>query len=325
MMNLLYFFYKIFSNRILKTSAFVACGFAVALFLLPNAISAKKYTLYILAGQSNMTGHGYVNELPLKYKKPFKNVMIFEGNTTLDYKKDKGLGIWAELQPGHGEGFKSDGKSNFYSNRFGLELSFGKRIAELKKGENIALIKYSRNGSSIDASSAGIFGCWEPDFRDSNGINQYDHFLATLRNALAVKDIDGDGEEDILITAGVIWMQGESDATNTYAVAKRYSANLKKLMNLIRASLRYDNLPIAIGRISDSKQGDNENGNVWKYGDIIRYEQEYFVENDLNAVLITSTDNYGYSDKWHYNSQGYIDLGIKFAEAIYKLPSKSKP
>jgi hypothetical protein len=290
--------------------------------LCSNIVLAKKYKLYILAGQSNMTGYGYVKDLPVDLQRKNKNVMIYEGSSMLDFHHALGLGIWAELQPGHGEGFKSDGKENFYSDRFGPELSFGKRISELYKDSGIAIVKYSRNGSSIDASSAGIFGCWEPDFIDSNGINQYDHFLATLRNALAVKDIDGDGEEDELIPNGIIWMQGESDATNTYQVAKHYSANLKKLISLIRASLRKDNIPVVVGRISDSQKGDNENGKVWKFGDIIRYEQEYFVKHDINAALIISTDNYNYSDKWHYDSDGFIDLGRKFAEAIYQLNKK---
>jgi hypothetical protein len=29
--------------------------------------------------------------------------------------------------------------------------------------------------------------------------------------------------------------------------------------------------------------------------------------------------NYKYSDPWHYDSEGYIDLGKKFAEAAYRI------
>ena len=75
-------------------------------------------------------------------------------------------------------------------------------------------------------------GSWEADFvggpQQYSGINQYDNFLSTLKNAFAERDIDGDGTSDTLIPAGILWMQGESDAA-TAAVAGRYERNLKRL------------------------------------------------------------------------------------------------
>ncbi len=116
-------------------------------------------------------------------------------------------------------------------------------------------------------------------------------------------------------------MQGESDAGEE-AVAQKYEANLKRLMDLIRASLREDDVRVVIGRISDSGKDDyeqaNANGKVWNFGDIVRKAQADFVAKDENAALVTSTDNYGYSDPWHYDSAGYIDLGKQFADALLK-------
>ena len=42
-------------------------------------------------------------------------------------------------------------------------------------------------------------------------------------------------------------------------------------------------------------------------------------ESDAAAALVTSTDEYGYSDPWHYDTAGYLDLGREFAKAIAKL------
>jgi iduronate 2-sulfatase len=181
----------------------------------------------------------------------------------------------------------------------------------------ISLIKYSRGGTSIDVAAAGRFGCWDPDFGTGNGVNQYDHFLATLRHAYAAGDIDGDGEVDRLVPAGIVWMQGESDANNE-AVAGRYERNLKRLMDLIRAALRTDDLPVAIGRISDSGR-EEADGTVWDYGHVVREGQARFVQADACAALVTTTDQYGYSDKWHYDTAGYLDLGRRFAEALHGL------
>ena len=264
-----------------------------------------------------MDGFGYNNELPVNLNKPVDGVFIFHGNLTNDGAEIGGQGIWATLQPGHGTGHSATFDSNKYSGRFGPELTFALEIQKLLPGKNIALIKYSRGGSSIQIDAAGQFGCWDPDFSEGTGINQYDHFLATVNNAFVVKDIDGDGEQDELIPAGIVWMQGESDAGNPEC-ANQYCENLKRLMDLMRAAFRTDDLPVVIGRISDSCQ-DETDGLVWNFGNVVRWEQEKFVQQDVKAALVKSTDNYNYSDKWHYDTEGYIDLGIQFARAMFSL------
>lgn len=283
-----------------------------------GSVEAKVYKLFFLGGQSNMDGHGRIKELPVELNTPVNGVMIFHGNGAADGGAVDGRGVWAELKPGHGGGFESDGKSNRYSNKFGVELTFARRLLELDPYSNIAIVKYSRGGTSIDTSAAGKYGCWDPDYYSKTGINQYDHFLATIRNALDISDIDGDGEPDTLVPAGIIWMQGESDGANKLEAAEKYEANLKRLIDLFRAALRTDDLAVAIGRISDSGQ-DERDGKVWNHGDIVRQAQKSFVNKDVNAILVRSTDNYQYSDKWHYDTEGYIDLGKEFAEAIFSL------
>jgi hypothetical protein len=296
----------------------------VVLVLAANPAAAKVYKLYYLGGQSNMDGYGRTSELPEELQQTVDGVMIFHGNTAPDGQPVDGRGHWSELRSGHGVGFRSDGETNTYSDRFGVELTFARRLRDLDPDANLALIKYSRGGTSIDLGAAGNFGCWEPDFQGGegtgNGVNQYDHFLATLRHAMAVRDIDGDGEEDTLIPSGIVWMQGESDAAYSEEIARRYQENLRRLMDLVRAALRIDDLPVVLGRISDS--GKNDAGKIWAHGEIVRAAQAAFVERDAHAALVTTTDRYGYSDPWHYDSPGYIDLGKQFAEAMVKLHAR---
>jgi hypothetical protein len=111
-------------------------------------------------------------------------------------------------------------------------------------------------------------------------------------------------------------MQGESDALNEQTALKYYD-NLKRLMDLIRTSLRVDDLPVVIGKISDSY--NEVDGKVWNYGELVQYAQEKYAAKDLKATIVRSTMYYNYSDPYHYDSKGYIDLGIKFADAIYQL------
>jgi hypothetical protein len=288
--------------------------------VMSQQIEKDTIRLFYLGGQSNMDGYGYNKELPTSLKGDFKNVWIFHGNPAPDENPTGGSGEWDVLKPGHGVGFSGYQSKNKLSNRFGIELSFVKKLQELYPNEKIAIIKYSRGGSSIDSLAAGNFGSWEPDFNGKTGINQYDHLLKTVRSAISVKDINGDGTEDYLLPMGIIWMQGESDSDKTEEIANKYYSHLKRLMDLIRASLHTDDLPVVIGKISDSHNDDD--GKVWDYGELVQYAQEKYAKTDKNAAIVRSTRNYKYSDRWHYNSEGYIDLGKEFAEAVYQLNKK---
>jgi len=291
----------------------VACLAAVH-----SSATAKEYALYFLGGQSNMDGYGQLRDLPQEMQGEVPGVMIFHGNPTPDGQPVNGRGLWSRLRPGHGVGFSSDGTTNRYSDRFGAELSLARRLRELHPDQPVALLKYSRGGTSIDGAAAGDFGCWDPDYAagegEGRGINQYDHFLAALRQATAVRDIDGDGEEDTLRPAGIFWMQGESDAHYTAEIALRYQDNLRRLMDLIRAALRHDDIPVVIGRISDS--GQDADGKLWNHGHIVRSAQQAFTEQDGSAALVTGTDQYKYSDAAHYDSAGYLEMGKAFADAL---------
>ena len=274
--------------------------------------------LFYLGGQSNMDGFGYNKDLPDSLNTDFDDVYIFHGNPAIGGESDGGLGIWEQLKPGHGTGFSSDGKQNHLSERFGLELSFAKKMKALFPNEKIAIIKYSRGGTSIDSMANRKPGCWEPDYNANQGINQYDHFLATLRNAFSDHDIDDDGIEDVLIPSGIVWMQGESD-TDTKEIAERYLFNLKRLMDLIRASLLVDDLPVVIGKISDSwDKGDK----VYPYAELVQYAQEEYAKTDRHAAIVRNTRYYKFSDRWHFDSPAYINLGASFAEKLYGLIMK---
>ena len=277
---------------------------------------AKKDTIYIfyLGGQSNMQGYGKNIDLPKSLNKKVLDVMIFQGDSQKDNHPNGGNGFWDVLQPGYGTGFSSDGKLNKLSERFGIELSFADKIKKNYPNKKIAIIKYTRNGSSIDSIGTNSFGCWDPAFKSGSGKNQYDYFLKTVLKAMSTKDINNDGIEDVLVPAAILWMQGESDGDKTEAIAQNYYTNFKQLMDLLRAAFRDNDLPILVAKISDSEQ--DTDGKVWNYGELVQYAQEKFVKNTKNAAIIRSTKNYIYSDKWHYDSAGYIDLGIEFAKKV---------
>lgn len=313
---------QMLNNRLFR---FYSCTFAlIAGLTFSSAQSGKKniisgngttFRLFYLGGQSNMEGFGFTKQLPSDLAKPMNGVYIFDGKRGGDGEKGLGAGKWEQLQPGHGTDFSFDGKQNRLSDRFGPELTFAKRMQELFPDDRIAIVKYARNGSGIDSLATGPFGCWEPEYRAK--LNQWDYFVQTVKGAIAIADIDGDGKRDTLVPSGILWMQGESDASISEEIAYEYYDNLRHLIGKMRTVLGNSSLPVVIGKISDS--GQNPEGMMMKYGDVVRAMQEKFVHTDANAAIVRNTSKYGYSDAWHYDSAGYIDFGIRFAEEMARL------
>lgn len=282
--------------------------------LLPER-QVTDYKLYYLGGQSNMDGFGFVEALPEAYQGVVDGVMIYRGQTAPDNTERGGAGFWEVLQPGFGLGYRSNGYNSWHSDRFGPELTFGHRIAALNPESRIAIVKYSRGGTPLHGSAQG-YGNWQPD---NPGLNQYDFALRTLHESRRVADIDGDGRMDRLVPTGIIWMQGEADAYDSEQAADAYQANLTRMMDLFRAALGQDDLPVVIGQITDS--GMAEDGSVMDWADTVRAAQERFVESDACASLVTATNDFEYpdDDAWHYTSEGYLTMGIAFADAVDRL------
>jgi hypothetical protein len=302
----------------------VAAALAAAAGCSGNAEpEGRTYAVYYLGGQSNMDGHGYVEELPEDLRGTVERVMIFTGRTGLDDDPSAGVGMWAPLGPGFGTGFSTNGQTNEPSSRFGPELTFGATLADLRPDSRVALIKYSLGGSGL---AAGVgFGSWDPDYREGAGRNQYDHALRTIQNALSQADIDGDGTPDRLVPAGIIWMQGEADAEHSQEAADAYETNLGRLMNLLRSALGDEDLPVVIGKVTDSGMADD--GSVMDHIETVQQAQARFTETDRCARLVTITDNLAYpsNDAWHYDTEGYLRLGVAFAAAVLELQRNCLP
>lgn len=277
----------------------------------------SEYDLYFLSGQSNMDGFGYNAELPKAYLKQQADVRIFRGLSAGDGNEKGGAGLWQPLGPGFGLGFFTDGYQAWLSDRFGAELSFGARMTEHQPGRKVAIVKYSRGGTPLHIDGKG-YGTWHPEV---DGINQYDHALRAIRAATTSADIDGDGFPDRLIPKGIVWMQGEADAFDSAAAAARYEDNLRRMMDLFRAAMHRDDLPVVIGQITDSGKADD--GTVMDWSFEVRAAQVRYTESDPCAVLVTETNelNYPEEDAWHYDSDGYLQMGIAFADAFSRIDS----
>jgi hypothetical protein len=113
-----------------------------------------------------------------------------------------------------------------------------------------------------------------------------------------------------------VWMQGERDAQT--GTAGSYVANLKTLFQQLRADLKRDDIKMAVGRISDYKNGQDG----W---DTVRKAQETVCDADPHAAWVNTDDLNGGKNGLHYDRLGYDELGRRFAQTATELLAGRKP
>jgi hypothetical protein len=110
-------------------------------------------------------------------------------------------------------------------------------------------------------------------------------------------------------------MQGEREAGISLKMAGDYEALLKSLIQAVRTDLKTPRLPFVIGEV---------NSHTWKHGDIVRKAQDKVCQEDKNALLVKTTDlsRKGSGGVSHFDADGMIELGLRFATAVNQLTRK---
>ena len=255
--------------------------------ILKSKKANSKIKVFLLAGQSNMTGWTPLSEIPIDLKHEYPEVIIWadgEAETSLMRK-------WMNLIPGLG-------KSVSY---LGPELTFGPELAKYYPNEKIALLKCSWAGTDLVTQ-------WRPPSSGKTIGYLYENFIKSVHDGLAALPAGTEFE-----IAGMIWMQGESDAILTKAVADEYKYNLTNLISDLRSEFNVPQMPFVIGQISEARAWD-------AFGSTIRNAELEVSKNVSNTSMIITAD-FGLTDPAHYNGDGQIKLGQRFATSMYNVIS----
>lgn len=255
----------------------------LSLLLSALAMAAEKpVKLFLLGGQSNMDGCGRWDELPAELRETPANVRIWD-NRTQEWKKigENTTAIAHKL-------------------RFGPELVFSHRISAAFPDHEIRLVKTSAGGTSLALG-------WLPEKN-----KMYARFIANYQSALAELKKSGHAVE----TAGMLWMQGESDS-DTIDKAEAYEKNLIILLADVREKTGNPNLPVVIGRISSSLLKKTP----WNFehSPIVQKAQEAVTAKDPNTRLIPTNDLPTLKDNTHFDTVGQMTLGERMAEQMLKM------
>ena len=265
--------------------------FLSACLLVPLTQAEGKAKVFILSGQSNMSGGGFVVKEGLQFDPAVgDNVRMWDASDI--WNKPGILGRWASLNELQGL------KKEMRMDMIGPEFGFAKTMSGLYPAEEIHLIKVAKGGTPINF--------WLPD--DKGKANGHTQLLQNLKNAL--EKIEGGYE-----IMGMLWMQGESDA-KTEAEAEAYQKKLEQLIALVRKETGKPELPVVIGRIS-SKILESPKFKM-PFVKAVQSAQEAVTKTDKNVFVIDTDDLSQRDDLVHFDQAGQLGLGKRFGEAMIK-------
>lgn len=237
----------------------------------------KPTVLFLLGGQSNMDGRGTTTEIPKEFSKYPASVRMWANDN------------WVELKPGE---------------MFGPEIGFAFEMAKKLPRVQIGLIKLGSSGTDMTLWAGN-----DAESKDKKSKPNGTLYLSWIK---MLEKAQKSAPEAKL--SGVLWMQGESDATKQ-ELADKYKANLTKLIEGVREESGNNTIPFLIGKIQSKEFKFVKT--VWK--------AEIDVSKEIPKVILVNTDEVELKpDKIHFTSKGQLELGKLFAEEYLKSLSKSK-
>lgn len=194
-------------------------------------------------------------------------------------------GKWLPLGPGFGS----------QAVNFGMELLFGKTLADSMPSQKIAFIKNAINGSSLGSSD----GWLPPSSNNGTGGARYQNLMNHIDEAIKSFHTAFDTALYYPRWAGFIWLQGETDAMYQN-LADSYQNNLDNLIKDIRTRLQTPDLPVILPMITT--------GSMWVHSAKIRSADLAMKEKYQNIDTV-ETKNYRTPDNMHYDAAGQINIG----------------
>lgn len=245
--------------------------------VLPDS-SVGRLRLFVLAGQSNMSGRGRVD---VQARTPVPGGYVF-GN---DYR-------WRVLrEPVDDTTRQVDPVSKDAAVGVSPARAFAKVVRAARPNEAVGVIPCAKGGSSMQE--------WQPSLRENT---LYGACLKRVRAAGVVGDV-----------AGVLFFQGETDAltpsdSSRAHVAERWGPAFERFVVRWRQDLDVPDLPVVFAQIG-SLGADSSKFQNWR-----AIQQQQARVSGPNVQMIR-TRGLPLRDELHYTTEGYRVIGRRFADA----------
>jgi sialate O-acetylesterase len=262
--------------------------------------ATKGYDVWVLAGQSNMQGCGWLEGvLP-----PDPRVWSFTTAGQWQIAEEPLHRLWesfthvhqnfmragmpeADKQIGDAEWARRENETRKTGS--GLGIAFGKALADAT-GKPIGLIPAAHGGTSMDQ--------WSPKLKHMGGDSLYGGMLERIQRA---------GGK----LRGILWYQGESDAT-TMDLARTYAQRFDEWIAAVRADTGIPDLPVIVVQIGRVVEPPDREG-LWMGWDLVREALRTLPERMPNTA-VTSAVDLPLVDLIHMNTASLIRLGRRMAK-----------
>lgn len=270
--------------------------------------------IFLFAGQSNCVGVAQLTDLPAELLGEVPNL----------YAWPKTMGTeWIPYQtPEDTHGFNLQGA-------FGPEVSFVNTLAPIykKKQESFGITKMAKIGTSLHKDWA--LTDWAADIKDEEHLKHlrkmmfappgtqdepylFPLFIESARNAMNSTQCNG-GRCKI---KGLLWVQGEADATLQAEDAKLYGQMLDKFMTSVRSALESPDLFIMVAQLHPDMVGQAQNPGAQE---VINGQMEFTQNQGPKRAAFIPTDGITkLDDDLHYDAAGEVLLGKRAAKAYIK-------
>jgi hypothetical protein len=259
--------------------------------------------VFLIGGQSNATGQGYMANLPRSFKADTNVLLFHSGIPHLDSGADPLK--WLPLH-----------QASESPDRFGPELGFGNRMQELCPQRSIAIIKHAHSGTNL-------YEQWEPGAAQNDRRDWGPHFAVFVETVEAgLSGLREKGFQPVI--RGMLWQQGESDADRTLDIARNYGRNLSHLISRIRQQFNSPDTLFVYGYVlPPPNKGEGR--------DLIRLAQRDIDQDSgsslaVEGAFVVETDDLDHRaddadtryplDHLHFGTKGTLELGCRMAEKM---------
>ena len=190
---------------------------------------------------------------------------------------------------------------------FGPEISCARKLLRYDRSNGkkceLAVVKVAFSGTSVADD-------WDPTGEGQRGAC-YRALLDEVRAARSLAEAKG----MTVNFRGLLWVQGESDANEVDA--PRYSQRLKAMFESLRRDVQAERLPILVSVNVHFLEGKN------KFMPYIITAQKRLAH-ELSDCRYVDTHGVGLANEYHFNSEGTIEVGKRFASALLAMESNRK-